>query len=418
MKSILRNKHLITLGIAETVSGVGNWITMMAVFSILIFRGGGDVWQSSGIMLAGLLPVLVCSPLAGKLADRASKKYIMIASQLLSAGVILTIFLTQNPGLLLLLVAVLSALGAVMSPARQSLIPLLVTDPDELTRANAFLQQLASLVKIGSPMLAGLLITLMGPYNAMIFDMLSFIIAAGILLLLPNVHAIPATPIASTVSEYTPAIIAEQKPLTVIRQSSQLRLLFATLFLTVISVIGFDILGSIYTRDFLQGDEGFFGLLIGAVGLGTVLSGFHLMLRKKQVNPWLDMQLGLFLMIFLPGFLILATLFSGDLLKNILALGGTVIGGAGVGFLVIQSATILQTQSPVGVLGRISGYYQATMVAGQIVSIIGVPMLVPTWLGIIPFLGWVMVSLGCVLVYMVVSFNGLQRQALAGANTP
>jgi len=57
--SIMRNRHLITLGIAKTVSGAGNWITMMVVFSILIFEGGGDVWQNSGILLVGLLTTLL-----------------------------------------------------------------------------------------------------------------------------------------------------------------------------------------------------------------------------------------------------------------------------------------------------------------------------------------------------------------------
>ena len=154
MKSFLsQNKHLLTLGLAETISGVGNWITMMAVFSLLIFKGGGDIWQSSGIMLAGLLPLLIFSPLAGKLADRFSKKYLMIASELLSGLTILLIFLTKRPDWILGLVAVQAALSSVMGPARQALVPSLVSQPTELTRANAWLQQLASFTKIGAPML-------------------------------------------------------------------------------------------------------------------------------------------------------------------------------------------------------------------------------------------------------------------------
>ena len=85
MKAILQNKALVTLGIAETVSNLGNWITMLALWGILIFRGDGSVVQSSAIMLAGLGPMLVFSPIAGWLSDRFDRKWLMIGSQILGA---------------------------------------------------------------------------------------------------------------------------------------------------------------------------------------------------------------------------------------------------------------------------------------------------------------------------------------------
>ncbi|MBN1992582.1 MAG: MFS transporter [Anaerolineae bacterium] len=415
MKTILKNKHLITLGLAETISGMGSWITMMAVFSILIFKGGGNVWQSSGIMLAGLLPLLIFSPLAGKLADRFSKKYLMMASELLSAAVILAIFLTQNPALIYVLIALQAALGSVMGPARQALVPALVSHPDELTRANAFLQQLASFIKIGAPMLAGLLITWLGPYNAMLFDVLSFILGAGILFFLPNLKAGRTNPGAAEDAVAAGQAQPGLKPLAVIWRTPALRLLFVTSFLMIISVMAFDILGAIYTRDILQGDESMFGLLIGAVGLGTVLSGFYLLLRQKTVNPWQDLKLGLFLLMFLPGLLVSASFFEPSLFTKGIALVSSFIGGVGVGFLLVQLGTLLQTLSPPAILGTISGYYQASMVAGQLISILGAPLLVPGLLGMTAFLFLVAVCLGLVWIYMAASVSLMQRRQFAKA---
>ncbi len=74
---IFREKNLLILGLAESVSGIGDWITMMAVLAMLVFRGGGGVMESSGVFLAGLLPTLIVSPLAGWLVDRVNRRTLL-----------------------------------------------------------------------------------------------------------------------------------------------------------------------------------------------------------------------------------------------------------------------------------------------------------------------------------------------------
>jgi MFS family permease len=83
MNILKRNHHLLILGFAESVSGVGNWITALAIYALIVFRGSGDVLESSGVLLAGLGPMLLCSPLAGWLCDRFDRKRLMIASEVL-----------------------------------------------------------------------------------------------------------------------------------------------------------------------------------------------------------------------------------------------------------------------------------------------------------------------------------------------
>ena len=62
---ILRNPRILILGLSSLISGIGNWITMMAVLAMLVFRGTGGVLESSAIFLSGLLPMLIASPAAG-----------------------------------------------------------------------------------------------------------------------------------------------------------------------------------------------------------------------------------------------------------------------------------------------------------------------------------------------------------------
>jgi MFS family permease len=170
---IARQPALLTIGTAESISGIGDWITLMAVYANLVFRGGGGVAQSSGILLAGLLPMLLASPGAGWLCDRFNRKHLMIASLLASGLVVSGLIFTTRLELVYLLLALQAVSVSLFGPARLAATPSLVA-PDDLPSANAFLQQLSSIIKISAPVLAGLVLTVLTPNQAIILDVFSF----------------------------------------------------------------------------------------------------------------------------------------------------------------------------------------------------------------------------------------------------
>lgn len=98
MKEIVRNRSLVILGIAESISNVGNWITIMALYALIVFQGDGGVPESSGILLAGLGPMLLFSPVAGWLSDRADRKHLMIMSQVMAALPVIGTFFWRRKG--------------------------------------------------------------------------------------------------------------------------------------------------------------------------------------------------------------------------------------------------------------------------------------------------------------------------------
>lgn len=374
MKAILQNKSLVTLGIAETVSNLGNWITMLALWGILIFRGEGNVAQSSAIMLAGLGPMLVFSPIAGWLSDRFDRKWLMIGSQVLGALPVIALFFTRNEWLIYALLATQSAVLAVGYPARNASIPALVQE-EQLTQANAFLQQLASLMKVLAPAMAGALVGFVGPYNAMLIDIASFFIAAAVLLTLPSLH--PHNTPTATESEQAESLV-EDNPISVLRRSFPLQLLFSTMFIGLLIIMGFDVLGSVFVRDVLAGNEAFFGIIIGLVGLGQVITVLWLMTRKGDTSvPWRDLALGLFLMTGLCLGCALA-FYSGSTLWARLFVGiGAFVGGMGNGIMTVQIPTLLQRLAPRPVLGRMGGLLQSTLTGAQLIAILGLPLIIP-----------------------------------------
>lgn len=391
MKQLLHNRALLFLGAAEAISGTGNWITMLAIFTMVIFDGQGGVLESSGIFLAGLMPLLLVSPGAGWLVDRLDRKRLMIASELLAGLAIAGLIFTEQLALIYLLVALQAVCVSVMTPARQAVVPDLVGRED-LTRANALLQQLAGIIKIGAPVLAGLLLLVLNPHQAIILDVLSFGLSALLLSRLPALQ-----PAVST----SPAGGPEIKVLAVLRSVPPLRMLFVLIFFGTMIIIGFDVLASIFTRDVLGGDETFFSLLIGLVGLGAVGSTAFLLGANTRSLPWRDALIGMLLLACIPaGMSLVAGLNSRPDLARLVAAAGCLLGGMGSGLLNVQAGTLLQLLSPPAWLGRMGGLFQSTIVAGQLTGLLLIPLLVPGLVSMPAFFGLNALALVLLVLYV------------------
>lgn len=376
-KKIIHNPSLVTIGAAESISGIGDWITLMAVYANLVFRGGGGVAQSSGILLAGLLPILLASPFAGWLCDHHNRKYLMIASQVISGVVVSGLIFTTRIEIIYLLLALQAVSISVMSPARQAVVPALVSAED-FSFVNAFFQQLSSIIKIGAPVLAGLVLTILTPRQAIILDVVSFALAALTLLRLPNLPPVGQKSVPDLLKNIEP----KNKVLEIFLKSSGLRLVFVSIFFGVLVIVGFDVLASVYIRDYLQRGEQFFGLSIGLVGVGTLIASILVMTRKKQSNLWRDVAVGIGFLALIPLSLSIGVFSGNPAFSRILVLFSCLIGGLGNGLLNVQIVSLLQHLTPQHVLGRISGLFQSTAVAGQLIGIVLTPLLVPIILSI------------------------------------
>ncbi len=402
-RHILRSRSLLILGIAETVSGMGSWITTLAVFSLLVFRGGGTVAQSTGVFVAALLPMLLLSPVAGWLLDRADRRRLMVASELLAGVTVSGLIFTRNLWVIYGLLALQSGFNSLMTPARQAVVPDLVPQ-EELTQANAFLQQLAGLVKVTAPILGGALLAVLNPHSAIVLDVISYAVSAAVLLRLPalpppSVH----TPRAAHSSTHSSSPRGAGGLLSALAELPRLRLLFIGVFMTTLIIIGFDVLSSIFTRDVLKGDESLFGLLIGLVGLGTVVSSAWLMVARRQRNLWRDVIMGLFLLALLPALAGVGAWLGSAAFARVSMGLGALIAGAGIGLVHVQSGTLLQTLAPAALLGRAAGVFQSTAVAGQMVGLLITPLVVPAVLSAGGYLALSGLALVLVAAYMAIT---------------
>jgi DHA3 family macrolide efflux protein-like MFS transporter len=145
---------------------------MMAVLTLLVFRGGGGVPATSGVFLAGLVPVLVASPLAGRLVDRHDRRALLALSESLCGLAGVGLLLANSWAAIYGLLAVQALFSSAMMPARQAVVPQLV-ESDRLTPANAFLQQFAGFTKIAGPIVGGAVLAVLEPHVAILLDVVS-----------------------------------------------------------------------------------------------------------------------------------------------------------------------------------------------------------------------------------------------------
>lgn len=393
--SVTRNPRILILGLSTLVSGTGNWITMMAVLAMVVFRGTGGILESSAIFLAGLLPMLASSPAAGWLADRYDRKKLMIVSESVAGLSVVGLVFTAEPVLIYGMLALQAVFISLMIPARQAALPDLVAE-HELTQANAFFQQLNGVVKIIAPMLAGFILTVLTPHQAILLDVLSFAASALILTRLPALHP---QAIENPSGEEKPAPEAAQAGSALrmaFHLAPSLKWLFISIFLGITVIMGLDVLASVFIRDVLAETEQFYGIMVGLIGVGTFAATLILMFRRKAANPWHDLVAGIFLLSGIPAVMVVSAMWAPNAdLARTLVLAGSLLGGVGNGLLTVQMNTLLQTLSPRGLLGRLVGLYETTAVAGQLVSVLLVPALVPGLMTMPLFLG---VSSGMLVV--------------------
>ncbi len=350
----------------------------MAVFALVVFRGDGGIAQSSGIFLATLLPMLLFSPAAGWLSDHVDRRLLLMGCELFSAAAVCGLMLTDSLPLIYTLLALQSCATATFTPTRQAVVPSLVPSA-ELTQANALLQQITGVVKIGGPIMAGAILALINPHTAIVLDVISFLISAIILSRLPALR--PADTLAS---EEGSAEYDNPTP----TGGVGLGTLYIVGFAAVLVIMGFDVFSAVLVRDVLAGSEAIFGLMIGLIGLGSVAAGFWLLLRSGSASPWGDVVLGLLLIAALPAALSGAIWAGSPDLGRAVVLAASLVGGVGNGLLVIQAGTLVQTLAPAGRIGRAGATLQASIVAGQLIALIAVPLLVPAIVPTGPYFAW------------------------------
>ena len=138
LQVLRRNPGFARLWGAQVISQAGDWLNRVAILALISDLGGGAGVGLLGLMYGvefavRLLPTSLMAPLAGAVADRLSRKWILILADLSRALVVLGMLQVENRTDLPLLYGLLMAqmgLAAFFEAAKAATLPSLVRDGD------------------------------------------------------------------------------------------------------------------------------------------------------------------------------------------------------------------------------------------------------------------------------------------------
>lgn len=420
---LVKNRNFVLLWAAYGIAAIGDHLSEMA---LLQERGGlarADATRIQALISFGFfLPFVLLGPLAGWWSDRFSRKTTMILADVLRGLIVFNLAAivaqlgrwlepARYPGVPALLswfgplpvpigepgaglgdlaivipLALIGALAAFFSPARQALLPTLIRD-EHLVRANALISALGTIGGITGGVIGGVLVDRLGPQglhhnyrlNAITF-FASAILVAGILM--SRTRAVPHPPL---IGVFTPIL----QGLRYVREHHRVlqMIMLGSLFWGAAGIVISCVPAIV--RDVFGGSVGdvaiYRGLIV--VGLAVGAGGMSIF------GPSLPLQLAVIAGLSGGAFWVLALdaaylLFGQDpsagpvAARGALSLSGILtgvclfgIGGAGAAILVTVMATI-QRLVPDSRRGRVCGVSD-TCTMGAMVLTSGVLGLAP-----------------------------------------
>ena len=279
----LRNPAYAVLWTATVVTNIGWWMYTAAA-AWLMTDLSVDPWMVSLVQVSSSLPMFLLALPAGALADVVDKRRLLILAEsaivVISAAFAALVWLDRiTPVTLLLFTLVLGAGAAVVAPAWQSIVPLLVTRKEELPAAVALNSVGVNISRAIGPALVGVLTAGVGVSAPFWINAVSNIGSVGGLLWWRP----PQRPGSRLPAERFHAAIRTGARYA--RHNPRLR---ATLF----RAMGFFFFASAYwallplvARTQIGGGPTLYGLLLGAIGAGAVGGALALPTLTALLGP-------------------------------------------------------------------------------------------------------------------------------------
>lgn len=291
----LRHRDFALFWSGAFVSSIGMWMQNVTVPFLLHEATGSAAWVGLGAF-AQFAPVMVMSPLGGSLADRLSRRRILVWNQVVLMMVALGLWLSVRggdvrPGVLVVLVGLSGAVTGLGIPAWQSYVAELVPREALLNAVTLNSAQFNASRAIGF-MLGGIALYSVGPALSFFVNALSYVaVLAALAAIRSRSQARSRSEDAAAADVEVPEMAGPatfRLGLAYVRQHPGLQLAVVTV--GVVMFLGGPViqLASVFARDTFGVDERAYGFLAAAQGIGAtagsvVLSAYGDGVRRSRV---------------------------------------------------------------------------------------------------------------------------------------
>jgi MFS family permease len=373
-RAVLGNGAFLRLWIAQAVSQTAN---SMVDFSLLLRVGEAvdyhNVAQAntavSFVILAFSLPAVVFGPIAGAVADRVSRRNLMVVTNALRAALVVLFLLVQPTWpVQIALVAYYSisflfgAVGQFFMPAQGASIPVLVPR-DQLTAANGLFNLTFTATQLlGFAILGPVLSQALGVDMLFLVTMVAFVISALLTLWLPPMPVLHRVVSGERLNPIRRVWVDIHEGLVYIKQDPILMksiayLTFATTIFMLIAALAPNFVATVVGLP--PGDIGYIvapaglGVIAGVVLVPRLVSRF----RRESLVDWAVVVGGLSLLLLALSRQILTRLVAPaavpQMLEIVVAGALAAILGICNALVLIPSQTILQERSHEHIRARV-----------------------------------------------------------------
>jgi MFS family permease len=265
---------------AALLSNTGTWMQTITVPFVLDQLTPSTVWVGIGAFCT-FFPATVVGPLAGSLADRYSRRTVLLCSQVVLMASALSLWGIWVTGVatpaLIVSCVVVGAVGAgITIAAWQAFVPQLVP-PDAIISAVRLNGMQFTGARAFGPALAGLVLAQFGPGTAFLANALSFLLVIGALLMIAPRPIGAVSAAGSVVSHF-------RDGMRYVRARAVL--IVAVLGALFSSLLGVSMiqLAEPFTRQVLHEGAGAFGLLVAAYGIGAITGSVVTLVRGDAMR--------------------------------------------------------------------------------------------------------------------------------------
>lgn len=338
-----RHRNYMLLYTGQLISLTGTWMQGLAL-PYLVFTLTGSKVLLGLVSAASLLPSLIVTLPSGVIADRFSKRRLVVATQtllLVQASILAALTFTHTIQVWhIVALAAFSGLANGMDmPTRQAMIVELVGKED-LANAIALNSTMFNLTRIASPFAGGLILAAVGPGWCFALNAVSYLGAIVALLLMRNIK------VPKRASRDVPMLGQIGEGLGYVWKNPMTRMMLVMQAIFTLLIGQYNIFFPVYALSIFKVGATGQGMMFAAVGVGALTAAMIISSLGHKHPPS-------------------SVVFVGGILAPVglmaLALCGCFYGAllcfvvVGIGMMMFMSSTntIMQMEAPASLVGRV-----------------------------------------------------------------
>lgn len=183
MLAVLRHPTYATLFAAQIVALLGTGLLTVALGLLAFDIAGGQGGLIMGVaMTVKMVAYVLVSPFATALVARLPRKGVLVVSDLIRASVALSLPFVTEAWQIYVLIFLLQSASATFTPTFQAMIPSVLPDERDYTRALSLSRLAYDLESLVSPMLAAALLTVISYHSLFVGTVVGFLGSAALVL--------------------------------------------------------------------------------------------------------------------------------------------------------------------------------------------------------------------------------------------